>query len=135
MAHYVPKHLTARKRRRRTGWGWLIVLLPALICLVACRAFTTRGPDPTPVAAVSPVGLSLPSPEGTETPAPTVTPAPTPTPTPAPTPTPTATPEPEEVKPLFLFLPEVPLEPDLQEAMQAACDEYNVPFALALAVG
>lgn len=33
-----------------------------------------------------------------------------------------------------LFVPEVPLEPELQEALWDACDQYAVPYELALAV-
>lgn len=124
MARYVPKHLAARRHRRRRSRSLLTVWVASVfVLLVACQAFGTA--DPAPVSAAAPVILSTP----------TFAPAPSPSPSPSPPPALERTKWTEEDPgPVYLYLPEVPLDADLQRDMQVACEEYRVPFALALGV-
>lgn len=61
-----------------------------------------------------------------------------PAPTTQPQPSPLVTPAPVEIPSppaqQVLFVPEIPLEPELQEALWDACDQYDVPYELAVAV-
>lgn len=124
MARYVPKHLAVYRPRHRRRWFLQAVCVAAaLVLLVACQALNT--PDPAPVSTVAPVVLS----------APTFSPIPSPSPSPLLPPTlePGKSVE-EDPGPAYLYVPTVPLDADLQKDMQIACEEYGVPFALALGV-
>ncbi len=111
-----PRHRARRKRR--PNYGPVIVL--ALVCagIFAAGFFTGRH--------TSQAAMTLPEPVLEST-----------TPTPEATETPTATPAPTEEPVLWrddIVTDGNLLAYDLQETMQACCEEYGVPYALALAV-
>lgn len=111
-----PRHRARRKRR--CNYGPAIAL--ALVCaaIFAAGFFTGRH--------TSQAAMTLPEPVLEST-----------TPTPEATETPTATPAPTEEPVLWrddIVTDGNLLAYDLQETMQACCEEYGVPYALALAV-
>lgn len=109
-----------RRARRERAWyiftrvaGVFVVLLwgvALLLCLGASRKAKALISEPVPTFQLQPQPLPLPSvaPVPAESPAPSV----------------------QRVR----FIPEVPLEPELQETLWDACDQYDVPYELALAV-
>lgn len=117
-AHETTRRTAKRKRRR--NYGPVIIL--ALVCAAIFAAGYCMG-----VRAADKAALTLPEPvlESTNTPEPTA----------EPTAEPSAAPSTEEV----LWRDDIVtdsnlLDPDLQVTMQACCEEYGVPYALALAV-
>lgn len=109
-----PRHRARRKRRRNYG--------PAIALALVCAAIFAAGYC-VGVSAADKAVPTLPEPvlESTATPEPSVAPTPSPTP--------------EAV----LWRDDIVtdgnlLAYDLQETMQACCEEYGVPYALALAV-
>ena len=111
-----PRHRARRKRRRNYG--------PAIALALVCAAIFAAGYC-AGVSAAEKAEPSLPEPvlESTDTPEASVAPSPTPTPSPE----------------AVLWRDDIVtdgnlLDPDLQVTMQACCEEYGVPYALALAV-
>lgn len=111
---WVQRH---KRRARRYIFtrvaGVFVVLLwggALLLCLGASRKAKALISEPMPTFQLQPQPLPLPSvaPVPAESPAPSV----------------------QRVR----FIPEVPLEPELQETLWDACDQYGVPYELALAV-
>lgn len=111
-----PRHRTRRKRRRNYG--------PAIALALVCAAIFAAGYY-AGVSAAEKAEPSLPEPvlESTATPEASVAPSPTPTPSPE----------------AVLWRDDIVtdgnlLDYDLQMTMQACCEKYGVPYALALAV-
>lgn len=111
-----PRHRARRKRRRNYG--------PAIALALVCAAIFAAGYC-AGVSAAEKAEPSLPEPvlESTATPEASVAPSPTPTPSPE----------------AVLWRDDIVtdgnlLDYDLQVTMQACCEEYGVPYALALAV-
>ena len=111
-----PRHRARRKRRRNYG--------PAIALALVCAAIFAAGYY-AGVSAAEKAEPSLPEPVLESTAAPEASVAPSPTPTPSP----------EAV----LWRDDIVtdgnlLDYDLQMTMQACCEKYGVPYALALAV-
>lgn len=111
-----PRHRARRKRRRNYG--------PAIALALVCAAIFAAGYC-AGVSAAEKAEPSLPEPvlESTATPEASVAPSPTPTPSPE----------------AVLWRDDIVtdgnlLDYDLQITMQACCEKYGVPYALALAV-
>lgn len=111
-----PRHRARRKRRRNYG--------PAIALALVCAAIFAAGYC-AGVSAAEKAEPSLPEPvlESTDTPEASVAPSPTPTPSPE----------------AVLWRDDIVtdgnlLDYDLQITMQACCEKYGVPYALALAV-
>lgn len=111
-----PRHRARRKRRRNYG--------PAIALALVCAAIFAAGYY-AGVSAAEKAEPSLPEPvlESTATPEASVAPSPTPTPSPE----------------AVLWRDDIVtdgnlLDYDLQMTMQACCEKYGVPYALALAV-
>ena len=111
-----PRHRARRKRRRNYG--------PAIALALVCAAIFAAGYC-AGVSAAEKAEPSLPEPvlESPATPEASVAPSPTPTPSPE----------------AVLWRDDIVtdgnlLDYDLQVTMQACCEEYGVPYALALAV-
>lgn len=111
-----PRHRARRKRRRNYG--------PAIALALVCAAIFAAGYC-VGVSAAEKAEPSLPEPvlESTATPEASVAPSPTPTPSPE----------------AVLWRDDIVtdgnlLDYDLQITMQACCEKYGVPYALALAV-
>lgn len=111
-----PRRRARRKRRRNYG--------PAIALALVCAAIFAAGYC-AGVSAAEKAEPSLPEPvlESTATPEASVAPSPTPTPSPE----------------AVLWRDDIVtdgnlLDYDLQVTMQACCEEYGVPYALALAV-
>ena len=111
-----PRHRARRKRRRNYG--------PAIALALVCAAIFAAGYY-AGVSAAEKAEPSLPEPvlESTATPEASVAPSPTPTPSPE----------------AVFWRDDIVtdgnlLDYDLQMTMQACCEKYGVPYALALAV-
>lgn len=111
-----PRHRARRKRRRNYG--------PAIALALVCAAIFAAGYY-AGVSAAEKAEPSLPEPvlESTATPEASVAPSPTPTPSPE----------------AVLWRDDIVtdgnlLDYDLQMTMQACCEKYGVPYAMALAV-